>query len=204
MKKTAITLTTALMLGGLVGCGVGNSDNAANNDDNNGARTVQQNDKNNLLGARNVTNDDTTTNDGTATNDTGTNDGTGTDGTTNNDTGENDGTGTDGTTTNDTGENDGTGTDGTETTDDNGVEDDELEGIGDDNGEEEGEEFEDLDLNAWYVEDVRLARDLGLVQGNGKNQFKPNKPLTRAEMAAILRNMVENGYLNMEFMADNR
>ncbi|MBP1932544.1 S-layer homology domain-containing protein [Ammoniphilus resinae] len=54
--------------------------------------------------------------------------------------------------------------------------------------------FKDVKEGAWYTTNIEWAKDMGLMQGTGDDQFQPDKALTRAEMATVLRNLYENGY----------
>lgn len=49
----------------------------------------------------------------------------------------------------------------------------------------DGVEFTDVRNDSWYAADVMLANRLGLVQGAG-GRFRPNDPMTREELAAIV------------------
>ncbi len=46
--------------------------------------------------------------------------------------------------------------------------------------------FKDVQKGHWAAGYVEKAQELGLIQGYPKNQFKPNKPVTRAEAIAVL------------------
>ncbi|RUT31829.1 hypothetical protein EJP77_10620 [Paenibacillus zeisoli] len=46
--------------------------------------------------------------------------------------------------------------------------------------------FTDVKADAWYAAPVESAYQAGLIRGTGANQFKPNAPVTRQEMAAML------------------
>lgn len=45
--------------------------------------------------------------------------------------------------------------------------------------------FTDVPADAWYAEAVNVLASLDILQGVGKNQFAPNRPITRAEFTAI-------------------
>lgn len=45
--------------------------------------------------------------------------------------------------------------------------------------------FADVSEKAWYADEVAYATALGIVDGVGGNQFEPDRPITRAECAAI-------------------
>ncbi|MGO4107828.1 glycosyl hydrolase 53 family protein [Paenibacillus sp. YAF4_2] len=46
--------------------------------------------------------------------------------------------------------------------------------------------FSDVPASAWYAEAVSAAHEAGLIQGRNSEQFAPNAPITRQEMAVIL------------------
>ena len=46
--------------------------------------------------------------------------------------------------------------------------------------------FDDVDPGSWYGEAVRWAASEGIVNGYGNNQFGPDDPITREQMAAML------------------
>ena len=46
--------------------------------------------------------------------------------------------------------------------------------------------FDDVDADSWYGEAVRWAASEGIVNGYGNNQFGPDDPITREQMAAML------------------
>ncbi|MNO22443.1 Trifunctional nucleotide phosphoesterase protein YfkN precursor [compost metagenome] len=49
-----------------------------------------------------------------------------------------------------------------------------------------GTTFSDVGANAWYTDAVKTAASAGLITGYTDGSFKPNSPITRQEMAAIL------------------
>ena len=49
--------------------------------------------------------------------------------------------------------------------------------------------FTDVARDAWYAEAVEYCAAQGLMIGNGEGTFEPNRPITRAEMAAVLMRM---------------
>lgn len=49
--------------------------------------------------------------------------------------------------------------------------------------------FTDVAQDAWYAEAVEYCAAQGLMIGNGDGTFEPNRPITRAEMAAVLMRM---------------
>src|SRR5690606_5342338 len=55
----------------------------------------------------------------------------------------------------------------------------------------------DVDQDDWFSERVEWSFDANLIQGFPDGSFRPEKPLTRAEMIQIITNLVENGYLNI-------
>ncbi|USB33578.1 M4 family metallopeptidase [Paenibacillus sp. YPG26] len=46
--------------------------------------------------------------------------------------------------------------------------------------------FKDVKPGAWYAAPIESAYQSGLIRGTGANQFKPDAPVTRQEMAAML------------------
>lgn len=46
--------------------------------------------------------------------------------------------------------------------------------------------FADVDSDAWYAGEVARAAELGIIQGNGDGTFSPDRPVTRAEAAAMM------------------
>lgn len=50
--------------------------------------------------------------------------------------------------------------------------------------------FPDVDENASYAEAAEYLKEIGIMIGNEKGNFNPNKSVTRAEMAAIICRML--------------
>ena len=50
--------------------------------------------------------------------------------------------------------------------------------------------FPDVDENAAYAEAVEYLNDVGIMQGDDKGNFNPDKNVTRAEMAVIICRML--------------
>lgn len=50
--------------------------------------------------------------------------------------------------------------------------------------------FPDVNENAEYAEAVEYLNEVGIMQGDNKGNFNPNKTVTRAEMAAIICRML--------------
>lgn len=46
--------------------------------------------------------------------------------------------------------------------------------------------FSDVKPNDWYAQDVIYCRDNGLMTGSENNKFRPNDPVTRAELATVV------------------
>jgi hypothetical protein len=46
--------------------------------------------------------------------------------------------------------------------------------------------FADVDPGAWYAKDVAWGADRGIVEGVGDGCFEPNRPITRAEVVAMI------------------
>ena len=55
--------------------------------------------------------------------------------------------------------------------------------------------FADVPDNHWGVNAIKWASGQGLLTANKEGQFRPNDPITRAEMAAILHRMAGKGML---------
>lgn len=51
--------------------------------------------------------------------------------------------------------------------------------------------YSDLDANAWYATYVNFAADKGIINGYNDGTFKPNQPITRAELATMIANFVK-------------
>lgn len=46
--------------------------------------------------------------------------------------------------------------------------------------------FIDVDDKAWYADEVDYCAEHGLMSGTGNDKFEPTKPMTRAEVAAVI------------------
>jgi len=46
--------------------------------------------------------------------------------------------------------------------------------------------FDDVDKNMYYYNPIRIARELGIVQGTGENKFNPDTPITREDMIVMV------------------
>ena len=51
--------------------------------------------------------------------------------------------------------------------------------------------FTDVPQDAWFADVVARAAELGLMEGVGDNKFEPDRPLTRAEAAAVAVRIVD-------------
>ncbi len=51
--------------------------------------------------------------------------------------------------------------------------------------------FSDVLSEAWYSDAIAFAVDFGIVSGYGDNTYKPNKAISRAELAAIIAKFIE-------------
>ena len=60
--------------------------------------------------------------------------------------------------------------------------------------------FNDVPTNTWYFGAVEWASQMGIVQGIGNNNFAPNVPITREQMAVILYRYAE--IMGIEFVED--
>jgi hypothetical protein len=58
-----------------------------------------------------------------------------------------------------------------------------------------GQVFTDVSSSAWYANAVNWAAEKGLMSGMGNGNFAPNEPVTRAQLAAVLKNLSEAGML---------
>jgi hypothetical protein len=56
-------------------------------------------------------------------------------------------------------------------------------------GEDEMKKFKDVPENAWYKEAVDYVVEKGYMQGVSEDEFKPDSPLTRAQLAQVLYNL---------------
>lgn len=56
-------------------------------------------------------------------------------------------------------------------------------------GEDEMKKFKDIPENAWYKEAVDYVVEKGYMQGVSEDEFKPDSPLTRAQLAQVLYNL---------------
>lgn len=56
----------------------------------------------------------------------------------------------------------------------------------------ESVEFTDVSSDDWYYEYVRMANQMGVVNGYSDNSFRPNAYITRAEASKILLKLMEN------------
>ncbi len=52
--------------------------------------------------------------------------------------------------------------------------------------------FSDVSSDAWYSDAIAFSVDFGIVNGYSDNTYKPNQPITRAELAAIIAKFVES------------
>ncbi len=50
--------------------------------------------------------------------------------------------------------------------------------------------FKDVGKNEWYYKAIQHAYNAGFMNGTGADTFEPDKPLTRAELAQALVNLV--------------
>ena len=56
---------------------------------------------------------------------------------------------------------------------------------------EEADMFVDVADNAWYAKAVEQAAKLGLMTGDGNGNFRPEEPVTRAELATVVARLME-------------
>jgi hypothetical protein len=52
--------------------------------------------------------------------------------------------------------------------------------------------FKDVKENDWFAKDVKIAASLGIVAGVKEDQFAPNAPITREQMAAMVARALKN------------
>lgn len=55
--------------------------------------------------------------------------------------------------------------------------------------------FSDVPKTRWSSDSIEWARDQGIMQGTGQGIFNPTQPLTREQMAAVLKNLADKGYI---------
>lgn len=58
------------------------------------------------------------------------------------------------------------------------------------NNEEGTGMFKDVKDDAWYKADVEAVAQMGIMQGVGDGKFEPDRPITRAEMAAVVNRII--------------
>ena len=68
--------------------------------------------------------------------------------------------------------------------------------------------FSDVGKDAWYSDAVEYMNSAGIMVGDDKGNFNPDKPVTRAEMAVIICRTLEAtkseaDYLPIYLVADN-
>lgn len=57
--------------------------------------------------------------------------------------------------------------------------------------------FTDVPSTRWSSESIEWAREQGIMQGTGQGFFNPNQPLTREQMAAVIKNLADKGYITI-------
>lgn len=55
--------------------------------------------------------------------------------------------------------------------------------------------FKDVAAGTWYENSIKVASDLGIMNGDTEGNFNPSKTLTRAEMATIIAKLHEKGMI---------
>lgn len=55
--------------------------------------------------------------------------------------------------------------------------------------------FNDVPAGIWYEKAVKVVSDIGIMSGDAQGNFNPTKPLTRAEMAAIIAKLIDKGMI---------
>ena len=51
--------------------------------------------------------------------------------------------------------------------------------------------FKDVSVNSWASDAIRYVKESGLMNGYEDGTFRPDQPLTRAEMAVVLKRLSE-------------
>jgi hypothetical protein len=51
--------------------------------------------------------------------------------------------------------------------------------------------FPDVFGDEWYAEAIKKVVELGLMKGDTEGTFRPNEPVTRAELAYVILNLFE-------------
>ena len=51
--------------------------------------------------------------------------------------------------------------------------------------------FPDVDYSKWYGDYIKKVADTGIMIGDDKGNFRPDEPLTRAEAATIVCNILD-------------
>lgn len=54
------------------------------------------------------------------------------------------------------------------------------------------ESFNDVTANAWYAKAIQIATSEGIVEGYSDGSFKPNQPVSREELAVIIKRVMNN------------
>ena len=59
-------------------------------------------------------------------------------------------------------------------------------------------QFSDVNPDAYYAQELKRARDAGIISGTGNNEFAPNRPISRQDMMVILYNALKNADYDLE------
>ncbi|MCW2279497.1 S-layer homology domain-containing protein [Heliophilum fasciatum] len=62
--------------------------------------------------------------------------------------------------------------------------------------------FTDVPNGQWYSGAVNWAKQEGIMQGVGNDQFAPDAYMTRAQFAQAMKNLHDQGYLNKQSVAN--
>ena len=52
--------------------------------------------------------------------------------------------------------------------------------------------FEDVPVDAWYYKDVKNMYFAGMMNGTSETTFEPDRPITRAEAAALINRVLKS------------
>jgi hypothetical protein len=64
------------------------------------------------------------------------------------------------------------------------------------NNAEGQKKFKDVPSDQWFTDNVQWGADNGVIEGFPDGSFRPNKPITRAEVIKIFNTMADRGFFN--------